>query len=321
VRPGPLHSGADGRGSLTRAGRWLSRTLLEPEYPLLAVEVRPAAVAAVRLAREGGRLALGAAGVVDLDPGTIDATLTRPNILDRDAFLTAVRSALERVGALEPGPVSLVLPDPALRLALVSSEGLRRRSGEANEMIRFRLHKALPFDVRAARLAWEPGPGDQVLVAVALDEVVDQYEGVMRELGFHPGLVEAASLALLSASAEGPGDRLLVNWDDGYVSFVLVRDGRPILVRTLAGESEPASVARQATSTLQFLRDRLGGSGIVDAAVRSASCPVEVAQEALAPVLGLVPRPIEPWAALGEASGPIAQGLAGAAACALRRAA
>jgi len=308
-------------GALAAAGRWVRRTLVQPEYPLLAVEVRPRAVAAVRLSKDDGRLTLGAAGVVDLAPGTLDVTLARPNVVDREGFVAAVRGALERVGALEGGPVSVVLPDPALRLALVPSEGLRRRSGEADEMVRYRLHKALPFDVRAARLAWEPGSGDQVLVAVALEEVVAQYEDVMRELGFHAGLVEAASLALLSGTNEGEGDRLLVNWDDGYVSFVVVRQGRPVLVRTLPGESEPASVARQATSTLQFLRDRLGGAGIVDAVVRAASCPIEMAQDTLAPVLGLTPRPVEPWAALGEASGPVAQGLAGAAACVLRRAA
>ena len=33
----------------------------------------------------------------------------------------------------------------------------------------------------------------------------------------------------------GAGDRLLVNWDEGYVTLILARDGWPILVRTLSG--------------------------------------------------------------------------------------
>ena len=40
---------------LRRASLWLSRTLLEPPLPLVAVEVRPRAVAVVRLGREGAR--------------------------------------------------------------------------------------------------------------------------------------------------------------------------------------------------------------------------------------------------------------------------
>lgn len=309
--------------ALRRACRVLRRVLAEPEYPLLALEVRPRALAAVRLAREGGRLGLGAAGVVDLPAGALDVTMTRPNIVDRESFQGAIRAALERVGALAGGPVSLVLPDSALRLALVSAEGLRRRNAEADEIVRFRLHKALPFDVRAARLAWEPGASGQVLVAVALDEMVKQYEESLEALGFHVGLVEAASLALLDVGGdESRGDRLLVNWDIGYVSFLLVRGNDTILARTLPGEADPVSVARQATSTLQFYRDRLGGTALDDACVRAGACPVDEALDALTPALGLRPRPIEPWARLGAtAPDPLSQALAGALACALRRAA
>ena len=152
-------SGASGlRVSLRQAGRWLARTLVEPPLPLLAIEVRPRALAAVRLAREGGGLSLGAAATVELPAGALEVSLARPNVVDPEAFRGALRAVLERVGALSGGDVSLVLPDPAVRLALVPSEGLRARRRDAAETIRFRLHKALPFDVRAARLAWAP-PG------------------------------------------------------------------------------------------------------------------------------------------------------------------
>jgi len=317
--PGPGPGAA-----LRRAGRWLSRVLLEPEYPLLAVEVRPCAVAAVRLALDRGRLGLGAAGVVDLPPATLDVSLTRPNLRDGEAFRTALRTVLERAGALGGGPVSLVLPDSAVRLALVPAEGLRGRGRDAVEVIRFRLHKALPFDVRTARLAWEPGSGEQALVAVAPDGVVREYEDALESLGFHAGLVEPASLSLASLAGPEPngGDRLLVNWDVGYVSFLLLRDEQPLLVRTLPGEADAGTVARHATSTLQFYRDRLGGTSLRDAMVRAGACPAQQAIDTLAPVLGLPPRPVEPWARLGAAlSDSVVQALAGAAASAVRRAA
>jgi hypothetical protein len=302
----------------------VTRTLLEPEYPAVAVEVRPGAVAAVRLTREGGRLALGAAGVVDLAPGALEVSLTQPNVRDRAAFEGALGAVLERAGAQGGGPVSLVLPDSAVRLALVPSAGMRGRRKDAEDVVRFRLHKALPFDVRAARVAWEPAGGEQTMVAVALEAVVREYEEVLEALGFHPGLVEVSSLALASVTGEPPpdGDRLLVNWDEGYVSFLLLRGTEPLMVRTLAGESEVRAVARQATSTLQFYRDRLGGGPLADAVVRSADRPIEEALEALAPVLGRRPRPLEPWAGLGVAEAdPAGHAFAGAVASALRRAA
>jgi hypothetical protein len=313
-----------GRG-VARARRWLTRALLEPEYPALAVEVRPGAVAAVRVAREGGRWALGAAGVVALAPGTLAVSLTRPNVQDRAAFEGALGAVLERTGARGGGPVSLVLPDAAVRLALVPSSGLRGRRRDAEDVVRFRLHKALPFDVRAARVAWEPGGAEQTIVAVALEAVVREYEEALEALGFHPGLVEVSGLAvasLVGGDAPAEGDRLLVNWDEGYVSFLLLRGAEPLMVRTLPGESEAGAVARQAASTLQFYRDRLGGGPLGDAVVRSADRPIEEALDALAPALGRRPRPVSPWAALGAVEADSAgHALAGAAASALRRAA
>ncbi len=302
-------------------GDRLSRAFLRAPLPLVAVEVRPRAVCAVRLARDGGRLALGAAAASELPAGVLEVSLTKPNLIEPSSFRAALRATLERVGALSGGAVSLVLPDPCVRLALVPAAGLRGR--DASEILRFQLHKALPFEVRGARLAWRM-LGDQALVAVAPDEVVLGYEQALEELGFRPGLVEAAGLALADATApaEAGGDTLLVNWDAGYVSFILLRAGQPLLIRTLPGESGPDAVARQAVGTLQFHQDRLGGNGVADVVVRSAACPGDDALAVLGRALGLAPRLIAPWAALGLAeTGESAQAVAGAAASVLRRAA
>jgi hypothetical protein len=316
VSPLDLASGLRG------AGGWVARTLVDPPLPLVAVEVRPTAVAAVRLVREGRRLSLGAAAVVDLPEGTLEVSVAKSNVRSGEALRAALGSVLERAGALSGGDVSLVLPDPAVRVTLVPAAGIRGRRREAEETVRFRLHKALPFDVRAARIAWAPALGDQMLVAVALDEVVRGYEDALDELGYRPGLVEPASLALAAREAATPGDRLLVNWDDGYVSFVLTRAGQPLLVRTLPGDAAPDAVARHANSTRQFHQDRLGGASLADVVVRSAALPGEEALALLGRALWAAPRLLQPWAALGVAEeGPSAQAVAGAAACALRRAA
>jgi hypothetical protein len=312
-------------GALRGLGRWASRTLVEPPFPLVAVEVRPRALAAVRLSREGGGLTLGAAAAVDLPAGALEVSLTKPNVTGPEAFQGALRSVLERVGALAGGPVSLVLPDPAVRATLVPAAGLRGRRAEMEELVRFRLHKALPadLDARTARLAWQ-AVGEQALVAVAREEVVREYEDALAALGHHAGLVEPASLALASLDPRGAegGDRLLVNWDHGYVSFFLWRGALPLLLRTLPREDSPDAVRRQAAQTLRFHREQLGGSAFEDVAVRSGALPWDEARGVLAEALGVEPRPLRPWAALGIAEeGAAAQAVAGAAACVMRRAA
>jgi hypothetical protein len=311
--------------SLGRLRRLLSRTLLEAPLPLVAVEVRPRAVAVVRLAREGGRLVLGAAASVELPEGALAVSLTKPNVLAVEELQAGLRSALERAGALSGGPVSLVLPDPVVRLTLLPSGGVRGRRSETEEVVRFRLHRTLPpdFDVRTARLAWREVAGEQLLVAAASDEVVRGYEDALEALGFQVGLVEPAELALASLDgAENDGDRLLVNWDEGYVSFFLSRGRQPLLLRTLPREGSREAVARQAGQTLRFHRDQLGGRGLEEVVLRAAAMPGEEAASVLADALGVVPRLLRPWAALGVAEdGAAAQAVAAAAACVLRRAA
>jgi hypothetical protein len=311
-------------GPLRRAAHWLSRTLVEPPLPLVAVEVRPRAVAAVRLAREGGRLGLGAAASVDMPAGVLEPSLSKPNILDATAFAATLRAALERAGALGGGPVSLVLPDPSVRLTLLPSTGLRVRRAELEETVRFRLQKALPadFDVRSARLSWRAVSAEEILVVVARDEVVRAYEEALASLGFHAGLVEPAGLALasLDGSDDASSERLLVNWDHGYVSFQVRRGARPLLLRTLPREDGRETVARHAAQTLRFHREQLGGRDFDEVTLRSAAIPAEEAIEAIAGATGVFPRLVRPWAALGDGEdGAAAQAVAGAAACALRR--
>lgn len=304
-----------------RTGTW--HALAAPERPLVAVEIRPAGVGVVRTRREGRSLVLAAAAAVELAPDVLLPTLTQPNIGDSESFRSALASAIERAGVLEGAPIALVLPDPVARVALIPAAELGTgRASELDEVVRFRLRKSLPFDVREARVAHlrSPRAQDPVLAVAAMSSVIDAYEEVCRSMGLEPGLVELSGLALCrSAFGSGAsGDRLLVNWDDGYTTLVLVREGWPVLVRTLTGPivSSPAEVAREAAQTLVYARERLGSRGLEQVLVRSAWLPAAEATAVLEAPLGVEPEMIEPWRALGTADpGPAAQALAGAAAC------
>jgi hypothetical protein len=221
-----------------------------------------------------------------------------------------------------------VIPDPAVRLTLVPSADLRGRRAELEQTVRFRLHKSLPadFDVRSARLAWTPSGPDELLVAVSRDDVVRSYEEALVSLGYHPGLVEPAGMALASLSdargADDGDERLLVNWEHGYVSFQVRRGDRPLLLRTLPREDDREAVARHAAQTLRFHREQLGGRGFDAVALRSAALDPYEASETIAAATGVAPRLVRPWALLGDPEdGAEAQAMAGAAAAALRRAA
>jgi len=319
---------AQAPGSLARVAergeRWLRRHLLDPTHPMAAIEVRARSVGVVRLAREGRRVRLGAAAALDLPAGAVRLSMTQSNIEDPAAFKDTLRAALERAGALHVGRVALVLPDPVARLALLpGSEVAAKRRKQSEELIRFRLRKAVPFDIRDARIAFAAGgprAADSVLVAVVFRPVLEGYEEACRAVGVQPGLVELSGLALLNAAygALPAADRLLVNWDEGYVTLLLARGEWPILVRTLVGEaaSSEEEVAREVGNTLIYYRERLGGTALAQAMVRSALLPPERALRLLEGPLEMKPELLEPWPALRSGDmGLVGQALAGAAAC------
>lgn len=286
----------------------LVRRLTEPDYPLLAVEVRPRALGVVRVQRQRGRLELGAAVLQELPEGCVVPSLSEPNIAAPEAFQTALRTALERAGAAGAGRACLVLPDPAARVALVSAADLAgKRSKEAAELIRFRLRKSLPFDVRDARLAYHPLSAGEVVgggipvVAVAR-AVLEQYEAALASAGLHAGLVELAGLVCHASAMHGrppAEDRVTINWDDGYVSLLVTRAGRLAVVRTLALPADPAAAVadaqREVFNTLLYYRERLGGQGLAGATLRCAALPADEAAALLAEPLEIVPEPLDPW--------------------------
>jgi hypothetical protein len=189
------------------------------------------------------------------------------------------------------------------------------------ELVRFRLKKALPFDVRDARVAHRRDASGQVIAAAALREVLDPYEAACRESGLEPGQVEICGLALLEAveASRPAGDRLVLNWDEAYVSIFLVRAGALALARTLAGASvaEPAQVLREVENTLVYYRERLAGAALSAALVRSAALPLADATRLIAGAAGAPAQPIEvPLDALAAALG---QEVAGASASLLGR--
>jgi type IV pilus assembly protein PilM len=305
----------------------LYRWLVEPERPTLVIEVRPGSLGVASLVPSGAMNTLGPVASMDLPAGTLQLSLTQPNIADPSAFGRILGLLLERSGLRGRRKVGLVLPDPVARVGLIPSAEINQKGTTVPDMIRFRLKKVVPFDVGEARIASLPGsvPGEPptYVVAAIAETVLRGYEEALTASGLETGLVEVAGLTLGEAAGSGAGDHLLVNWDQGYVSFLLFRSGWPILVRTLVGPgAEPSGIAHEVSQTLIYYRERLSGTGLARVVVRAAHLPFEEAQGVLSGPLEMAPEALDPWAFVGGGPQELRseQGLAGALAC-LRRAA
>jgi len=200
--------------------------------PKLACELTVDRVLAGRMAEAGGTIESCAAQ--ELAPGSMFPDLVENNLRQREAVRDAIAAAL---GSLAKGSrdVIAVLPDAAVRVMLLDFETLPDGAEEAAGVVRFRLKKSLPFDVDKAKVSYhvqKSKEGVRVVAAVALANVLDDYEAAFREAGYSPGVVLPAMLAALGG-ADAARPTLVVKVDAGTTSIAILDKEELLLFRTL----------------------------------------------------------------------------------------
>ena len=168
--------------------------------PRLACEIAADRVLVGRLAENG--LGLESCAARELAPGSVVPDLVEANLRQADAVKEAVHEALGSVAG-RTHDVIAVVPDAAVRVVLLEFDSLPSDAEEAAGVVRFRLKKSLPFDVDKARVSYhaqKSKEGVRVVAAVALASVVEDYEAVIQEAGFSPGVVLPSMLAALRGS-------------------------------------------------------------------------------------------------------------------------
>jgi type IV pilus assembly protein PilM len=215
--------------------------------PELACEIIPEGVIAARRQPDSGLLASATfsafgphapsaayASYIDQDsPRTGLPGLQTGDPAQRDVVVQALRRALENVGG-KGGVVTLVVPDAAVRILLMDFDSLPSKKAEAIPLLRFRLKKLVPFDVEDTSISYQTIPsatGTRVLVAVVPGPVLKEYEAIVREAGFEPGIVLTSTLACLGMVGDDT-PILLVHASTQSVTTAITRGQELLLHRT-----------------------------------------------------------------------------------------
>src|ERR1700719_3913223 len=200
--------------------------------PTLACEIAADRVLAGRAADAGRMVELAAAR--ELAPGSVVPDLMEANLRDGTAIRQAIESALGSVAGRSRDVIA-VLPDAAVRVVLLDFETLPGKRDEAESVVRFRLKKSLPFDVEKAKVSYHVQPsngGLRVIAAVALLNVIEDYEAAFRQAGYEPGVVMPSMLAALGA-ANAPKPALVIKVDARTTSIAILDGQKLLLFRTL----------------------------------------------------------------------------------------
>jgi type IV pilus assembly protein PilM len=195
-------------------------------------------------------------------PAGVSPNLMNANITDPATVRNALTDALQSAGA-RSRDVTLVVPDAAVRVVLLEFDTLPEREAEADAVVRFRLKKALPFDVERAAISYHSQPSGitlKVIVAVMMRSVLEEYERVVRDAGFLPGIVLPSTLAALG---NVPGDvpTMVVKIAEGSTTIAILDQGRVLLYRSLDHGSSAVSaenLAEDIYPSVVFFHDTYG---------------------------------------------------------------
>ena len=208
--------------------------IMNKNRPQIACEITARAVVAARARAQGHGLETYTSK--SLPEGAVTPDLTEANVLRGGSLREAIKTALEEVGGRGRDVVTII-PDAAVRVVLLDFETLPEKREEAEAVVRFRLKKSLPFDVDKARLSYQVQPGGsgkglQVIAAVGLASVLDEYEAAFRESGYVPGVVLPSMLAALGA-VDAARPTLVVKVDPFTISIAILEKQQLLLFRTL----------------------------------------------------------------------------------------
>jgi type IV pilus assembly protein PilM len=248
-------------GPVRRLDRWLNAM----PHPTLVVEIATSHVAAARWGASKGILesyAIEPLPSGSVMPSPVDANIPQPE---------AVRSALRRVLSRVPdrgAPVTLLIPDPVVRVFILPFETLPRSAEDALPLLRWRLKKSVPFDVEETIVSWMRQDGRagnlEVLTAVARQRILREYEESVEAVGAAAGVVLSSSLASLPLLEER-GATLLVRMSEKTLTTVIVRGGNLCVYRSTEMPTDAASLDPQAMldeifPALAYYQDTWGGA-------------------------------------------------------------
>ena len=139
---------------------------LNGSKPRLACEIAADRVLAGRVSDNGAMVEMCASR--ELAPGSVVPDMIEANLRDRNSVYQTIRDTLASVGGRSRDVIA-VLPDAAVRVALLDFDALPAKPDEAEAVVRFRLKKSLPFDVDKAKVSYHAqitGKGVRVAVDV-----------------------------------------------------------------------------------------------------------------------------------------------------------
>jgi hypothetical protein len=238
--------------------------LLQPRLPPCAVGIDTTTASVVQLDRARGVYNIKRAATLKLPENLIQASFDESNISDASALAEALSDLITSAGLLRQRKWSVALPEGTTRTAILTIEAAGGSRREIEEVVEWKTERTFGAPFSELRIGREELPrNDQkqprFLVTAVRASVLAEYESVFAALGWQTGLVLPRHIGEEQWLRDGAGDSLLLSAHDEGFTAVLLRDNRPLTLRTVF--CEVSECDDELHRVLLFHRDRSGSNG------------------------------------------------------------
>ncbi len=246
-------------------GQRLKIHFTERLLPDAVFQVAPGYLSGIRVSRNDGAVKGGF--VLPLRERPVSPSFDRPNVTDPAALEEAIAQGKRNL-RLASGTAAVLIPEPSVRVFVLSVDSFPNSGKERDTFLRWRIGKQMPLIPEDARIDYAATPGRgarKVIVAMARQMVVWEYEALFEKAGLKPVLVTVPSLALVNlVRREGPGAGILLNLEDETLTLLALSGPGWALYRLkdvgASGGSGPGeraeNIVREAENTIRFLADK-----------------------------------------------------------------
>jgi len=267
--------------------------LLQPRFPSCAVGLKTGTASVAQLDRSRGAFVVKRAATLNLQANVLRSSFDESNVLDPDGLIEALTDLATSAGLLRQRKWSATLPEASARTAIVTIEAAGGSRREIEEVLEWKIERTFGAPVNELRIGREELPPNEqkqtryIITAVRLS-VLAEYESAFASVGWQTGLVVPRHIGEQQWLRDGvAGDGLLLSAHEAGFTAVLLRNNRPLTLRTVFCETEECD--DELHRLLLFYRDRSGQNGdassvnrlLVMGELLDKQRVVEIAQETL----------------------------------------
>jgi hypothetical protein len=203
--------------------------------------------------------------MLDLPANALRSSFDETNVLDPEGLVAALNDLTTSAGLLRQRKWSVSLPEASVRTAIVTIEAAGGSRREVDEVLEWKIERTFGAPLNELRIGREELPASEqkqarYLVTAVRLAVLAEYESVFAAMGWQTGLVLPRHIGEEQWLRGGnPGDGLLLSAHEEGFTAVLVRNNRPLTLRTVFCNKDECD--DELHRLLLFYRDRSGSNG------------------------------------------------------------